>query len=141
MDTTLTTWLGVVTNVGDLPMRVKIEYRADHENYRIDSRWARTLARPQYGFRQKLKNGNILFWMPMYNSKFVGREGDVTIIANKKAKPFKIEQIFIWHPAMTGADLPVKSSYQASEFNKEFFVLVGYDNAGNPGSPFLFLNE
>lgn len=141
MDAPLTTWLGIVTNVGDMPKRIKIEYRAEHENYRIDSRWARTRAIPQSGFKQKLANNRVLHWMPMYNSKFVGREGDITIIADKKAKPLKIEEVFVWHPAMTGTELPVKEIYQSSDLDKKFFVLVAYDKIENPGTPYLFINK
>ncbi|HCE46270.1 MAG TPA: hypothetical protein DET40_22215 [Lentisphaeria bacterium] len=134
-------WIGVrASSAGSL----RIQYRSEMENYRVDSRWEkRYLDTGRSAFIEVGEAGKV-YWMPMRGVRFSGWEGDMTLSANGN-QACELMEILIWNPSMKEVSIPASWDIQSGELAKEInplkpFVACAYDKLGNAGLPRLFHN-
>lgn len=127
------TWVGVRAFV-PASTRLKFEFSGDRENYRVDSRWERRCAHLENGICVQADKNTSWYWIPLYNARFFGSEGDLTIRLEGARGPTVIEEVIVWTPALPGekeSDIDVNKA----------FVAVGYDKTGNAGMPALLVKK
>lgn len=131
-------WLGIEVS-GDDRHKVSIQYRSSDENYRIDSRWETRRANLAGGFIYDAGEKTSLYWTPLYDAAFNGREGDLTLRIKDPKHDIKIKRLILWSPEMKEeSSAPGKAiKIPQSIDSKAPFVAVPYDKAGNAGLPML----
>ncbi len=121
---------------------LKLTYRSEMENFRIDSRWERRQEKVNAHAFIDLGNGEKLFWFPLRGARFAGWEGDLTISAAGK-DPCELKELLMWTPKMAERAAPVSWERQSADFGAAFesekpFVMCAYDTLGNAGIPRVF---
>ncbi len=132
-------WVGVrASSTGSL----RITYRAEMSNYRVDSRWEKRFLDTGRSAFIEMGDTDKVYWMPMRGARFSGWEGDVIVSANG-SQPCELKELLVWNPGMREASLPVSWKARSVELPQEVdplkpFVVCAYDALGNAGLPRLF---
>lgn len=133
-------WMGI--RVYKTPKtKLVVNYRGIQENYRIDSRWERTHVDFRNGYIYEMPDKTVYYWTPLYKAQFAGREGDLLLHLSGSREKTYIQEIVIWSPDMSGADVKPDSSVRlpGSVNTSSPFIAVAYDKVGNAGPPRLIL--
>ncbi len=132
-------WIGIRTSSTG---SVKITYRSEMENYRVDSRWEKRCIETGKSAFIATGDSEKICWMPMRGARFTGWEGDITAFS-ANGQPCELREIIIWNPGMKEISIPVSWDLQVTEISKDLdiqkpFVACAYDKLGNAGIPRLF---
>lgn len=121
---------------------MRVLYRSEEENYRVDSRWERRSVDLRCAHID-LQDGTRVHWVPLHGARFSGHEGDIIVRLDGKQRRSRLLELLIWRPEAPGHELRVDwrtSSVRLPEQLEPYlpFVAVAFDSAGNAGLPRLF---
>jgi hypothetical protein len=123
----------------------RIEYRADMETYRVDSRWEHRYASPGSFPRLRNADGSVVYWVPLHGARPVGVEGDITIKLSRKTGPTVIRRLALWNSLRSDAASPTSWEQKQAALPSEIdpgkpYVVAPYDTVDNPGLPRLVID-
>lgn len=142
LDHPKTVWMGVECTLTD-PANLRVYFRAQHDNYRLDSKWQRTMATPAGGYSISLDDRRSFYWFPLYHAAFNGTEGDLVLQSRNTKETILIRRILLWQDGHPDATLTVNDHTTSAMLPegidpKQPLVICPADAIGNPGIPRIF---